>query len=149
MKSRQNNKTKISWDERGVTPLPMFYRVILKQALHGCLRREQLNGKTLQANEINLSFVSGKEIMELNLTYRNKNEVTDVLSFPPSGDIVICTEVAIIQAEKYGHSNEREFAFLAVHGLLHLLGYDHKTPEDEAMMIQKQEEILTVAGMKR
>ena len=99
--------------------------------------------------------------------------VTDVLSFPmweeddsqsdvaagdidPAneavmlGDIVISAEKAVAQAAEYGHSPEREFAFLAVHSTLHLLGYDHETSaEEEAYMIQKQEDVLTAIGVPR
>jgi len=94
-----------------------------------------------------------EEIQTLNRDYRNKDTATDVLSFPvnnelatgPSislGDIVICVEVAQKQANEYGHNLDRELAFLLVHGMLHLLGYDHETPEDEAEMCAAQEDIL-------
>jgi probable rRNA maturation factor len=88
--------------------------------------------------------------------------VTDVLTFPAwegdallcppdgyLGDIAICYERAVEQAEEYGHSLERELAFLAVHGALHLLEYDHMEPADEQRMMQKQEEILHTMGLSR
>ena len=135
---------KISWNERGIAPLPKYFRTILKQALLEAKRQE---GQS--PNEVSLTFVSTREIQELNNMYRKKDSATDVLSFPSSGDIIICVEVAGQQAETYGHSLERELAFLAVHGFLHLLGYDHLNTEDESIMKNKQEEILTKVGVLR
>lgn len=104
--------------------------------------------------EVSLILVNEEEIRRLNRDYRNIDAPTDVISFPDEeenyrGDIFICIEKVNKQAEEYDHSREREFAFLLVHGLLHLQGYDHKHPEDEKIMIQKQEEILTVLGYRR
>jgi len=134
---------KINWDERGIKPLPLRYRAILKQAIFEGKRQEKITNDY----EMSLSFVSEDEILELNNMYRGKKSVTDVLSF--EDDVVICLDAAIKQAEEYGHSLERELAFLAVHGFLHLLGYDHETKEDEDIMIKKQEEILTKVGLTR
>jgi len=107
-------------------------------------------------------ITDAEEIQSLNRNYRKIDRVTDVLTFPAwegeailcpkdeyLGDIAICYERAEEQAEEYGHSLERELAFLAVHGALHLLGYDHMTPEDEKRMLGKQEEILTGLGLTR
>ena len=110
--------------------------------------------------EVSISFVDKDEIQTLNRDYRNKDTATDVLSFPvnnelamgPSislGDIAICIEIAQKQAEEYGHSQERELAFLVVHGMLHLLGYDHETPEDETEMCAAQEQILKKLGLQQ
>jgi len=122
--------------------------------------------------EVSISFVDNKEIQKLNREFRNIDAPTDVLSFPmleyeeisddeafseedyieaeiPLGDIVISTEKVIEQSKEYGHSQERELAFLLVHGMLHLLGYDHMNEEDERIMFQKQEEILNVLNLKR
>ena len=115
--------------------------------------------------EVSVSFVSNEEIRSLNRDYRNVDRETDVLSFPMYegdddidvysdsavlGDIIISAEKAVAQAAEYGHSVERELAFLAVHSTLHLLGYDHETsPEDEADMFYRQEEILKLAGIPR
>ena len=103
-----------------------------------------------------------EEILRLNAGYRNIDRVTDVLTFPAwegdailcppdgyLGDIAICFERAEEQAVEYGHSLERELAFLAVHGALHLLGYDHMQPEDETKMLARQEEILNELGYTR
>ena len=122
--------------------------------------------------EVSISFVSNEEIMDLNREYRGIDAVTDVLSFPmlefekdndeleddeeeyieeelPLGDIVISVERADEQAKEYGHSLKRELAFLLVHGMLHLLGYDHENREEETIMFQKQEEILEKLNIRR
>lgn len=121
---------------------------------------------------IELSFVSAEEIRKCNLQYRNVDKVTDVLSFPllnikypekledyksecePDGtlrlgDIIICKEKAKAQAKEYGHSYKRELSFLALHGLLHLLGYDHIETEDEKVMNETCEKILQSLNIKR
>ena len=108
----------------------------------------------------NIIFVDENEIRRINKKFRKIDKVTDVISFAliddkdlvqtnELGDIFICVEKAIAQSEEYGHSKEREFAFLAVHGYLHLCGYDHQTPEEEKEMFSLQEEILTKAGITR
>lgn len=119
--------------------------------------------------EISISFVDNQEIQALNKKFRNIDKPTDVLSFPmlefedeskdgpeehfegeqPLGDIVISVEKAIEQAEEYGHSKEREIAFLLVHGMLHLLGYDHEDGKDEILMFKKQDDILNILKISR
>ncbi len=111
--------------------------------------------------EVSLVFVDDQEIQNLNKTYRQKDLPTDVLSFPLwdgeeeasgeilLGDIVISLETAQRQAEEYGHSLEREIAYLMVHGLLHLLGYDHLNPEEKHVMRQKEEKILHAIDLDR
>lgn len=105
-------------------------------------------------------FVDDAKIQKINKTYRNVDRVTDVISFalcddPENeledelGDIFIDLDQAIRQAKEYEHSVAREVAFLAVHGYLHLCGFDHMTKQDEEIMCQKQEEILQQAGLKR
>lgn len=107
-------------------------------------------------------FVSEEEIQVLNRDYRNKDCVTDVISFAfedngnvlPEGlrmlgDIYICIPRMKEQALQYGHSEKRELSFLVVHGLLHLLGYDHMKDEEEKIMFGLQEEILTKLGIVR
>ena len=118
--------------------------------------------KTINSKkEFNLIFVNKDEIQRINKEYRKIDKVTDVISFAlcddpdydksqkELGDIFICVERALEQAVDYGHSKEREFAFLAVHGYLHLCGFDHMTKEDEKVMFQKQDDILLKAGIKR
>lgn len=118
--------------------------------------------------ELSVTFVTNERIQEINKEYRQKDKPTDVISFAlqemgegeieihyeedaPSilGDIIISVPMAKEQAEDYGHSIERELGFLAVHGFLHLLGYDHETDEQEKEMFDKQKEILNAYGLKR
>ncbi|WP_162163876.1 rRNA maturation RNase YbeY [Acholeplasma hippikon] len=113
--------------------------------------------KTIEADKnMQVIFVSPDTIQEINRTYRDKDKVTDVISFPNDdemddsfGDIFICLDRAREQASEYGHSFEREVGFLSVHGYLHLIGYDHQTKEEEIEMFTKQEEILAKANLKR
>lgn len=130
-----------------------------------------------RAVDVSLSIVTAQEIKELNAEQRQIDKVTDVLSFPmlyfntpmeeeafieediaalnPEtgnlflGDIVLCYDKAKEQAEEYGHSLEREVAFLIVHSLLHLVGYDHMTEQEEKEMFGRQEEILTAMKIMR
>lgn len=115
--------------------------------------------------ELSLSFVDNTTIQEINKEYRGIDRPTDVISFALEegeemeisgvdiprilGDIIISVEKAHQQAEEYGHSFIRELGFLAVHGFLHLLGYDHMTEEDEKEMFRRQEEILENYGLTR
>ncbi|MBH0160058.1 MULTISPECIES: rRNA maturation RNase YbeY [Fictibacillus] len=117
--------------------------------------------------EVSVTIVTKERIQEINNEYRQKDSVTDVISFAMEemgedeteiiggeetrflGDIIICLDVAKEQAAEYGHSLEREMGFLAVHGFLHLLGYDHMNDEDEKRMFGRQEEILEQYGLKR
>ena len=110
----------------------------------------------------NIIFVSNDEIHEINREFRNTDRVTDVISFALEdneeeafkefrllGDIYIAIDVAYDQAIEYNHSREREVCLLATHGLLHLLGYDHMTIEEEKEMFGKQEELLEEFGINR
>lgn len=116
--------------------------------------------------EISVMLTDNATIHELNRDYRNVDRETDVLSFALGedgeydvnnetsavilGDIVISVEKAVSQAQEYGHSLEREVAFLTVHSMLHLLGYDHETGEqDEKEMFEKQEAILAELDITR
>lgn len=110
--------------------------------------------------EFNIIFVDDEEIRRINNEFRKIDKVTDVISFAlcddeevsfenELGDIFICLEQAFRQASDYGHSITREVAFLAVHGYLHLCGYDHQTKEDEEVMFKKQDQILMKAGILR
>ena len=112
-----------------------------------------------EITEMSLSFVSKEEIQEINRDYRGKDVPTDVISFALNdeveaeinsiGDVIICVDIAHEQAKEYEHSFDREIGFLAVHGFLHLLGYDHMTEEDEKEMFGKQDEILEKFGLRR
>jgi len=113
--------------------------------------------KTIEENEhIQIIFVTSSDIAELNKQFRSIDKPTDVLSFPNDdelddtlGDIFISIEQAELQANEYGHTFEREIAFLAVHGYLHLKGYDHHNDEDEKKMVEEQERILKLANLER
>jgi probable rRNA maturation factor len=113
-------------------------------------------------------LVSNAKIRELNRQWRGKDYATDVLSFPLAvdetgvferaqpgeetwelGELIISMEKAAEQAAEYGHSFEREFAFLFVHGFLHVLGFDHITKAQEKEMFGRQSQILTAAGFSR
>lgn len=122
--------------------------------------------------DASITLVDNSQIEQMNKEYRNIQEPTDVLSFPlldyiegvpdikpgdldphtnriALGDIIISAEKAQEQANSYGHSFQRELAFLAVHGMLHLLGYDHLQPEDEKDMFQRQERVLQELKLTR
>jgi len=99
-------------------------------------------------------FVDNHQIKEMNATYRGKNQVTDVLTFPDDedqhlGDVFISVNQMREQSYAYGHGEVREMAFLAVHGFLHLLGYDHLTAEEEQVMFSKQEAVLDAKNIRR
>lgn len=110
----------------------------------------------------NIIFVDNERIHEINKEYRKVNRVTDVISFALEdnldivyedfrllGDIYIAIDVAYDQAIEYNHSREREVCFLATHGVLHLLGYDHMTEDEEKEMFGIQEELLKEYGINR
>ena len=104
--------------------------------------------------EVSLLLTSDEIIKELNNQYRNKDKPTDVLSFPMEdklmlGDIAISIDTAKKQAEEREIALEREVAFLFIHGLLHLLGYDHIEKEDEVIMFKKQDELLNKTTYRR
>jgi len=111
---------------------------------------------------VSVILVDENKIRTLNKEYRGLDKVTDSLSFAFEeesnivyndirvlGDIYICIPRMLEQAEMYGHSEKRELAFLSIHGLLHLLGYDHLEKRDEETMFSIQEEILNEYGIKR
>jgi len=132
----------------------------IKRAGAYCMELEGLNHENI---EVSLTFVDAAEIKALNSSYRGVDAVTDVLSFPQFespgeipregyvllGDVVICMEQALAQAETYGHSAEREILFLFVHSMFHLLGYDHHCEEEQSVMRQAEETILARLGLER
>ena len=142
---------------------PELEEAILKAAAES-LKYEEFDENC----EISVSIVDNEEIRQINKQFRNIDRATDVLSFPMLtfeegeeaevnendeiilGDIIISLERAREQAEEYGHSIERELAFLSVHSVLHLLGYDHeKSLDEEKTMFKKQEDVLVSIGLKR
>lgn len=151
----KNNQTEVK--------VPVGIRLLIRRCCQAVLTTEKF-GKDA---EVSISFVSNSEIRNLNKIYRNKDSVTDVLSFPLTsddgavevnpesgtvllGDVVISLETAVKQAKNYGHSLEREVGFLTVHSMLHLLGYDHETSQlDQRIMREKEESVLEKLGISR
>ncbi len=113
--------------------------------------------------EVSVTFVGPEEIRELNQQFRGVDKVTDVLSFPQHesleglpkkgpiclGDVVICSEQALLQADEFGHSPERELVYLFVHSMFHLLGYDHLSEEEKRRMREQEEKIMSLIGIER
>ena len=137
---------------------------LIRKLLNHAAKEEELAGEM----EVSVTFMTDADIQEVNATYRGKNVPTDVISFaleeltegevaiipeegmPTAlGDILISVETAERQAGEYGHDFNREIGFLALHGFLHLLGYDHITEEEEAEMFGRQKEILASFGLER
>lgn len=129
-------------------------RACIEKAAEAALHAQKKRGKA------DVTAVDAPRMREVNGAMRGIPCVTDVLSFPAAargempqdgfwGDILICPERAREQAKEYGHSTEREFAFLTIHGMLHLFGYDHETPEDEREMLAAQRMILERTGFVR
>ncbi len=150
--------------ENGQDKLPVTYKLkmLVRRAIEATLDYEQYQNVT----EVSVTFTDNEEIHKLNLQYRGVDRPTDVLSFPlfdyegeseeppvddfkgMLGDIVLSLEQAAKQGEEYGHGFDREVAFLTVHSMLHLLGYDHETgEEDETEMRRRQSEIMAIMGL--
>ena len=143
--------------------IPAEYIEIINKVTLESLKYEEFSEEC----EISLSFVTDDEIREINSQFRKIDSSTDVLSFPlltfeeeeiidknendeiVLGDIIISIDTAKRQAEEYEHSLEREIAFLTVHSMLHLLGYDHMEKDEEEEMFSKQKEILNIAKIFR
>ena len=160
-----NRKMKLKIDfENKQTAIPITYhlKMLVRAAIEATLDYEQYGNPV----EVSVTFTDDEDIRKLNRQFRNIDRATDVLSFPlfdysgeedeppvdelmgMLGDIVISLETAKRQAAEFGHSFEREAAFLCVHSMLHLLGYDHETgDEDEADMRRRQSEILDGMGL--
>ena len=132
----------------------------LQDGLNAVAKLHELDDMT----EVDITIVDDEEIHQLNRDYRNVDRPTDVLSFALDeddedepellegqlhllGDIIISAETATRQAEEFGHGLEREIVYLAVHGLLHLLGYDHMVEEDKVVMRAKEEEALRAINL--
>ena len=132
---------------------------IIKKYVKKCLREENVKGSSF-----NIILITNEDIKKLNVKYRNIEKETDVISFALEdeknekfflkervlGDIYISVDKAKSQSNEYGHSLKRELSFLVVHGLLHLLGYDHmKSKKDEEIMFSLQDEILASLNILR
>ena len=160
-KMRGKVKVIITNDQHEVK-IPTGVRMLVRRACTAVLTLEEFNDPA----EISVRFVDDEEIHRLNREYRNVDRSTDVLSFPLGengvydtnldtgakmlGDIVISIPHAVSQAERFGHTLQREIAFLTVHSMLHLLGYDHEKGGIESVrMREKEETVLTQLGLPR
>jgi probable rRNA maturation factor len=140
--------------------IPTGLRMLVRRCCNAVLRMEDFSDPA----EISVLFVDNQQIRKLNSQYRGKDVETDVLSFPMGengvydvnhstgakilGDIVISMEKAVAQAERYGHSLEREVGYLTAHSMLHLLGYDHeKGGIQKVRMREKEEQVMTQLGL--
>ena len=160
--SRKMNMIVYYENEQALLPVTYKLKMLVRRAIEATLDFEQY-GNTC---EVSVTFTDDASIHELNKKFRGVDRPTDVLSFPlfdyegeseeppvdelmgMLGDVVLSLETAARQAEEYGHSFEREVAFLTVHSMLHLLGYDHETSEaDEADMRQRQRKIMERLGL--
>ena len=142
------------------------YEEIIQKVVETCFKEEKLENSKLY---ISITLTTPENIREINKQYRNVDKETDVLSFPMFeknelddkiknqdfeyedvlGDIVISIEKVEEQAKEYGHSFEREFSYMLVHGFYHLMGYDHIKEEDKIIMRPKEENILNQLGIRR
>ena len=147
-------------DKQKKIKLPTGTRLLVRKACTATLVEENFE----ETAEVDVTFVTDEQIKAINLEFRNIDSATDVLSFPlgengiydknPAtgakmlGDVIISVEHAVTQAELYGHGFEREVAFLTVHSVLHLLGYDHVNGGiEQAIMREKEERILDELGL--
>lgn len=162
----------VTIEEEVEVSFPFDYRKLAEEVIEAAIETEEFPFEA----EVNLLLVSREEIQEINREHRQIDRPTDVLSFPmivygapgdfngveqeednfnPDtgeallGDIVLCVEKVKEQAESFGHSEKREYAFLLLHSMLHLFGYDHMTKEDAAVMEEKQTYILNQMGILR
>ncbi len=142
-------------NDQDIIVIPEKLEQLLSDGLNAVAKLHGLG----EQEEVDITIVTDDEIHALNRDYRNVDRATDVLSFALDedggepelvggpevhllGDIIISAETAARQAEEFGHGLEREIVYLAVHGLLHLLGYDHMQEEDKVIMRAKEEEAL-------
>ena len=149
-------------NEQNEFKIPAGVRMLVRRCCTAVLAMEGFDGKA----EVSVMFVDDGTIHQLNSQHRNIDRATDVLSFPLGengvydinidtgakllGDIVISIPHALDQADRYGHSLQREIGFLTVHSMLHLLGYDHVNGGIESVrMREKEETVLTKLGLKR
>lgn len=143
--------TRDKTEKKSFTP---SLRALVRRAVKETLFFEEFE----RCAEVSVTFVDFDEIKTLNRDFRSKDAVTDVLSFPALddeaeivtfsgeaiilGDVIICFDRCLEQAEEFGHSVEREVAYLTIHSVLHLLGYDHMNADEEKEMTEKQDEII-------
>lgn len=159
VKKTMSVKVNITVKQKSIK-LPTGTRLLIRKACNATLNYEGFNDNA----EVDVSIVNDDMIKEMNRDFRNIDSSTDVLSFPLGedgnydknpetdalmlGDIVISIDHALAQADLYGHSVEREIAFLTVHSMLHLLGYDHVNGGlEKRTMRDKEEAILEALGL--
>ena len=153
----------INWEEESIPEADqMRLQVLLEKGIAEAIRLS--NGS--EEAEVSLTLVDDARIHELNRDYRGVDRPTDVLSFALQeeteeepeildyeddllGDIIISVQRARVQAAEFGHTFERELVYLAVHGTLHLLGYDHMEEEDKNQMRQQEEAVMSQLGLLR
>ncbi len=139
--------------------IPTGLRMLIRRCCNAVLKLENFEGPA----EISVTFTDNEQIKKLNAQYREKDTATDVLSFPMGengvynvnmdtgakilGDIVLSMEKAMEQAETFGHSLQRETAYLTAHSVLHLLGYDHMENMDRVRMREKEELVMEQLGL--
>ena len=136
----------------------------IKSACEAALAGEGVTGPVI----LTITLVDDDEIRQVNLQHRNIDKATDVLSFPlideadgapefalppdvprELGDVIVSYPRAVAQAEEYGHSVERELAYLIVHGVLHIMGHDHEVPDEQAVMREREEAAMIAVGLTR
>ena len=142
------------------------YEKTIRKVITECFKEEKLENSKLY---ISITLTTPENIHKINKQYRNVDKETDVLSFPMFekeeleqkiakndfehedilGDVVISIEKVKEQAVEYGHSFEREFAYMLVHGFYHLMGYDHIKEDDKVLMRAKEEKVLNKLGITR
>ena len=139
--------------------IPTGLRMLVRRCCNAVLRMENFQG----AAEVSVTFANNEQMHELKKMHRNVDAPTDVLSFPMGedgkydidpatnakilGDIVISMEKAVEQAERFGHTLQREVGYLTAHSMLHLLGYDHEEPLEKVHMREKEELVMTQLGL--
>ncbi|MBR2279645.1 MAG: rRNA maturation RNase YbeY [Ruminococcus sp.] len=155
----ENKIRVIITNKQKTVKIPTGLRMLIRRCCHAVLELEKFQGPA----EISVTFTDNEEIRKLNAQYRNIDAATDVLSFPMGengqydtnletgakilGDIVISVEKAVEQAEAYGHSLQREVAYLTAHSVLHLLGYDHVENLEKVRMREKEELVMDQLGL--
>ena len=136
-------------------------RRAIRAACEAALAGEGVTGPVI----LTITVVDDEEIRRVNLEHRGIDKATDVLSFPlvddetafalppgvprELGDVVVSYPRTVAQAEEYGHSVQRELAYLIVHGVLHIMGHDHEEPDEQAVMRAREEAAMTVVGLTR
>ena len=155
----ENKIRVIITNKQKTVKIPTGLRMLIRRCCHAVLELEKFQGPA----EISVTFTDNEEIRKLNAQYRGIDAATDVLSFPMGengeydtnmetgakilGDIVISVEKAVEQAEAYGHTLQREVAYLTAHSVLHLLGYDHVENMEKVRMREKEELVMDQLGL--